>query len=291
MPLYEISDDKLVGFRLLIGGSQIYEEEIERLLWDNLDLFTGESWFPVRRQAPISSGGKPDIVALDKSGRVVVIEVKRDVERSQLAQALEYAGWARKTSLDEIAGLYHGGLDQFFSAWQIFTESEAPVVINPNPELVLVARDFHDRSSDAFEFLSIGKLPIRLIRVSIYEDAQGRRFLDIESEHEPDFGEETPTHDHTKIKGRRVTVADLLEAGLVVPGDTLTWQRPRVGDVHKAEINDQGAIVLEDGRSFTSPSGAAVKSAGIPAYDGWHAWTVDRNGKLLDDLRQELATK
>ena len=75
MPLYEINENKLVGFRLLKGGSDLYEEEVERLLWDNLDLFTGEGWFPVRRQAPISAGGKPDIIALDKSGRVVVIEV------------------------------------------------------------------------------------------------------------------------------------------------------------------------------------------------------------------------
>jgi hypothetical protein len=46
---------------------------------------------------------------LDPSGWVVVIEVKGAVDRDQLAQALEYAGWARGTSLDEFARLFHGG--------------------------------------------------------------------------------------------------------------------------------------------------------------------------------------
>jgi hypothetical protein len=46
---------------------------------------------------------------LDPCGRVVVIEVKRDVDRNQLAQALEYAGWATAISLDEFARLFHGG--------------------------------------------------------------------------------------------------------------------------------------------------------------------------------------
>jgi hypothetical protein len=43
----------------------------------------------------------PHIVAPDRSVRVVVIGVKRNVDRVQLAQCLEYGGRARNTSLDE----------------------------------------------------------------------------------------------------------------------------------------------------------------------------------------------
>ena len=32
-----------------------------------------------------------------------------------------------------------------------------------------------------------------------------------------------------------------------------------------------------------------MRAAGIAAYDGWHAWRVDRlGGKLLNDLRIEF---
>ena len=47
------------------------------------------------------------------------------IERRQLAQCLEYAGWARGTNLDELAGLYHGGPEAFFADWQEFTDTNA----------------------------------------------------------------------------------------------------------------------------------------------------------------------
>ena len=290
MPLYEVKESELVGFRKLHGGADLYEQEIEDLLWSNLDDFTGESFFRIQRQALIKGGGRPDIVALDDAARVVVIEVKRDVDRGQLAQCLEYAGWAKTTSLDELAGLYFRGPEKFFSDWQEFTESDAPVVINSNPRLILVARDFHDRTFSAFEFLTQGQLPIGLIRVAVYEDASGRRFVDVEGDHEPEFAasQEAAGIDHTKIVGRRIRLADLLDAGLLEVGDALTWKRPKLGDSYTAHVNAQGAIQLPDGRSFTSPSRAAMEAADIVSYDGWYAWRLDRNGKLVNDLRKEL---
>ena len=148
MPLFEVDGtSELVPFRRLRGGSDLYEREIEDLLWANLDEFTGESLFPVARQPSISTGGVPDIVALDGQGNVTVLEIKRDVDRGQLAQCLEYAGWARTTSLDELACIYHRGQAAFFGDWQSFTESATPIVLTRRPRLLLVARDVLARGS------------------------------------------------------------------------------------------------------------------------------------------------
>jgi len=83
----------------------------------------------VARQVILPAGGKPDVLALDATGRVVVIEVKRDVDRGQLAQTLDYAGWARNTNLDELAGMYHGGAAAFWDDWREFTDSASPVLV------------------------------------------------------------------------------------------------------------------------------------------------------------------
>jgi len=88
------------------AGPELYEQEIEDLLWSNLDAFVGVQLFPVTRQPPFGDGLRPDIGALDADGHVHVIEVKRDIDRRQLAQCLEYAGWARSTSLDELAAMF-----------------------------------------------------------------------------------------------------------------------------------------------------------------------------------------
>jgi hypothetical protein len=124
VPLYEIDKaGELTPFRRL-QGADLYEREIEDLFWTNPEEFVGESLFLVARQANLPSGGRPDIVALDKDARVVVVEIKRDVDRGQLAQCLEYAGWARTTSLDELSALYQRGPQgEFFTGWQ---ESRVP---------------------------------------------------------------------------------------------------------------------------------------------------------------------
>ena len=110
MPLFENgSPTQVIPFRQLRGGAELYEREIEELLWNNFDELAGESLFRVAKQASIT-GGRLDMVALDRDARVVVMEIKRDVDRGQLAQCLEYAGWARTTNLDELAGILTGGV-------------------------------------------------------------------------------------------------------------------------------------------------------------------------------------
>jgi hypothetical protein len=91
------------------------------------------------------------------------------------------------------------------------------------------------------------------------------------------------------IGGRRVTVADLLEAGLVQPGAKLRFRRKRIGATFEATVTDRGRIRLEpDGEEFRSPSRAAMVAAGMRAVDGWRAWVVVDQGRLLDAVRQEF---
>lgn len=85
--------------------------------------------------------------------------------------------------------------------------------------------------------------------------------------------------------GRRVRVRDLLNAGLVSVGDELLFDRPRSGEKHRAYVTESGAVRLEDGQEFGTPSRAAGAVAGISAIDGWTAWSTV-SGESLDVLRQ-----
>ncbi|MGW4486150.1 restriction system modified-DNA reader domain-containing protein [Amycolatopsis sp. NPDC004368] len=91
------------------------------------------------------------------------------------------------------------------------------------------------------------------------------------------------------LGGRRVMVADLLSNGLIEPGTKLQFKRARIGDTFHATVTDQGRIRLEPGgEEFRSPSRAAMVAAGMRAVDGWRAWVVVGQDKLLDAVRQEL---
>lgn len=292
MPLFEIDDEQLVPFRRVQAGPELYESEIEDLMWADLEAFMGEALFPVRRQATIGDGLKPDIIALDRDGHVVVIEIKRDIERKQLAQCLEYAGWARSANLDELAGLYPDGESEFFGAWMEFTDTPSPMIIQRPPRVVLVARDFDSRTDGALGYLTDSDLPITVLRVTVYADQEQRRFIDIESDHEPELAAEEETASRKRpnqymLDGKRVEVSDLIDASLVNPGDSLIWERPRLGATYRATILDSGQIRLEDGRVMPSLSRAAIEAAGVPAYDGWLAWCVV-DGRAMRDIRDEL---
>ncbi len=90
------------------------------------------------------------------------------------------------------------------------------------------------------------------------------------------------------LDGKRVTIGDLIGAGLLAAGDALRFKRPRVGQMYRSSVTAAGTVALEGGQEFRSPSRAAAVAADMPAVDGWHAWTVVSSGRSLDSLRQEL---
>jgi len=295
VPIFEMDQGSLLPFKRQAIAAGVYEKEIEDLLWDNLEELTGDNLFRVARQPILPSGGRPDVIALDTNGRVVVIEVKRDVDRNQLAQALEYAGWARRTNLDALASYYHGGAAAFWDDWTEFTQTPHPVLVQADPQLVLVARTFDARTTEALKFLLQHSLPVQVLRVAFYIDATGRRVLDVEWETEPEAGPPvvplatttTGTSSTGALDFREVTLAEVT-ASLSTPC-ALTWSRPKKGVTYAATLLPDGRIKLDDsGKEFSSPSGAAMAAAQVVSYDGWYAWKLD-DGRTLNDLRHELA--
>jgi hypothetical protein len=302
MPVFELRNDELVPFRRVTPGPELFESEVEDLLWANLEELVGVPLLPLRRQPILPGGGRPDIVALGADGSVFVLEVKRDVDRSQLAQCLEYAGWARRTNLDELAGIYHAGPHAFFEDWQSFTGSSVPVLVSRYPKLVLAARDFHGRTASALEYLQGYDLPVQLLRISFYEDSEGR-LVDARR----DSGEHddvvppppSPTSSSSAVAGPRAQVArsrqaygatlgELVAAGKLEPGERLEWNRPQSGVTFRATITEDGQVVLEDGRRFGSPSSAGTAAANLRALNGWVTWRVPRlSGRTLDEIRYE----
>ncbi|MER6676091.1 CBS domain-containing protein [Streptomyces sp. NPDC000983] len=98
---------------------------------------------------------------------------------------------------------------------------------------------------------------------------------------------ETQSRARYLLDGRRVTLSDLLSAGLLAEGEHLKFVRPRMGEKHDATVTSRGWIRLADGEEFRSPSKAAMVAVGYGTFDGWEAWQVD-DGRFLTQLRQEL---
>ncbi|PLS30497.1 hypothetical protein Uis1B_1642 [Bifidobacterium margollesii] len=91
--------------------------------------------------------------------------------------------------------------------------------------------------------------------------------------------------ERTKIhrpSSRRVTIAQVLDAGLLVAGETFEWVRPRKGERWVATITDDGRMRMEDGTEYPSPTAAARAVGGSSA--GLNVWKRTSNGQKLSDI-------
>jgi hypothetical protein len=80
-------------------------------------------------------------------------------------------------------------------------------------------------------------------------------------------------------------LSDLLRAGLLQPGQRLTWTRRQLGQIHAVTVNADGALVAEDGSVYASPNSAATGIAGYPTI-GWPLWRTDTDVSLEQLLEQ-----
>jgi restriction endonuclease Mrr len=81
----------------------------------------------------------------------------------------------------------------------------------------------------------------------------------------------------------KVSVLDLIDAGMLAPGDEITFE-PRKGEVYTGQIGRAGELVF-DGKEFSKPSSAASTLAGN-SLNGWEYIKV--KGRPLSEYRQQV---
>ncbi len=81
------------------------EREMEDLLWEHPEKFLNEPLKQFQRQ-PASSVGRADLIFLDRIGRLIVIELKRDtLERGAITQLVDYHGMLKSRFPDKAVEL------------------------------------------------------------------------------------------------------------------------------------------------------------------------------------------
>ena len=86
--------------------------------------------------------------------------------------------------------------------------------------------------------------------------------------------------------GTSVTVADLVHAGMLVPGQLL-YSRRLIHAGRHASVGSDGRLYLDE-QAFMTPSGAAKALSGSVSEAGWWFWLVDVDGeRSLSDLRRD----
>ena len=196
VPLYEVTDDGLKRRPLArFADLGMYERaDLQRLLRDDVSALDEDllviaeefgNWEDARRRI--------DLLALDKSGRLVVIELKRTDDGGHMElQAIRYAAMVSAMGFADVADAYaahrathHPGDDMSAARTELVTflewaEGGEDPVISTDVRIILVSADFGREITTTVLWLNqFDGMDIRCVRLVPYE-IEGKVLLDIQ---------------------------------------------------------------------------------------------------------------
>jgi hypothetical protein len=158
--------------------------DIQRMIRESADHFFSEMGEPLKligeeiRPSEVVND-RIDLLAVDKDGDAVVIELKRTNNKLHLLQALAYAGmiarWEPRQFVEERQKMLHQpDLEQITEELEGFLEESDPEVINRQQRIILLAEEFDWEVLVAAEWLyEKFEVDIRCYRLTAAVDGDG----------------------------------------------------------------------------------------------------------------------
>jgi hypothetical protein len=175
------------------------EERIEKWLLRDISLLAPDLLI-IGEQVETAYGKFIDLLCMDSSGNLVIVELKRDkTPREVTAQALDYASWVKTLDAEDIeatAATYFKG-ESLESAFRKKFNSDLPDVLNEDHSMLVVASEIDDSTERIIRYFSEEGIGINAVRFAFYQAKDGREFLSRTFTVEPEAAEKT------KGKGKR----------------------------------------------------------------------------------------
>jgi hypothetical protein len=144
----------------------------------------GEPLLIIGKELILPSGRRLDLLAVDKKGALVVIELKRDNSGADVEwQAIKYASYCSSFSQDEIYKYFAEYLGTDGDDAQVKIEGFIncePQDLNQNQRIILVSKEFHSEVISAIMWLRESDIDIECIRLTPYLHQEGELFINPE---------------------------------------------------------------------------------------------------------------
>ena len=151
------------------------EEGIEEFL-EKYPEILGKDIFIIGRQVITDTGGRIDLMGMDKKGNLAIVEIKKGTStRNVVSQILEYGVWAEKIQYDglnKIAKDKH--LEGYPDLYQKFERDfhSIPDPFNDYQRLYIVAEKIDEKIADVSRYLSEGGIDIKCMELNFYENGE-----------------------------------------------------------------------------------------------------------------------
>jgi hypothetical protein len=162
------------------------ESKLEDLLDADITI-ASPNWMVIGRQVQTDYGGYIDLLAIDRDGNLVVIELKRNMTpRDVVGQVIDYASWVKKLKNDDISRLFQNyltkyhpdrkgqSLDEAFC--KRFQVRDMPEALNEDHEMVVVASALDDSTERIVKYLAEQHIAVNAVFFRIFRDVD-REYL------------------------------------------------------------------------------------------------------------------
>jgi hypothetical protein len=187
MRLFGVSDDnKFTEY----SEHDFQAEHREKLLEDWLEtnphgIVEGQQLMVIGRQVTTNLGSTIDLLALDRQGDAVVVELKRGrTPRDTLAQALEYASFVEGLGYDGLEAILRKYTDE---EGAVLSEAHAAefevgeaVAFNKAQHIVIVGSDVTQEIRQTAAFLRKRGIDVTCVEFGFFKTARGERLMSSE---------------------------------------------------------------------------------------------------------------
>ena len=164
----------------------------------------------IGRQLDTDGGGILDLLCIDRSGDLVVVELKRGrTPRDVVAQTLDYAAWVTGLSYEDVVEFGDRTLTEGLeAAFRSRFGTDLPDVLNADHRLMVVASEVDPRSERIIRYLSeVHGVRINAVTFNYFQAADGRELLARTHLIEPEATEERAVR-RSGSKRRRATTLE-----------------------------------------------------------------------------------
>ena len=165
------------GLTSVVQSGTRTERRLEELLEAEPSLL-GQPLLVIGRQIRTDLGKVVDLVAIDADGSLHVIELKREkTPRDVVAQALEYAAWAKTLDQDQVRAIhneYEPHVDLEVRAAELF--GAMPEELGIQHQVLVVASEVDPGVQRVIEYLQEAGVPVNVALFSYFKDGD-REYL------------------------------------------------------------------------------------------------------------------
>jgi hypothetical protein len=203
MKLWQKEGDNL---RPLGTGKLESEQQLEEWIAADVSIISSDLMI-IGRQIQTRYGGYIDLLAMDRDGDLIVIELKKGkTPREVVAQALDYASWVRNLTVDKIDAIASQFLsDDLETSFNNKFGTDLPEELNTTHRIVIVASHLDAASERIVKYLSEEhELDINVVFFSCFTDVHGNMLIGRSWLMEPEAVEDRAE----RKRGRRIRLTE-----------------------------------------------------------------------------------